>query len=311
MRVPMRETLVLAATVAAAASLTACGTVAAPSAGKSEPARTLVALTGRGGPPAGTRAEATALARRMLSRLRLPGGARRLPAQPVPSALRDPALWAGGVAALDQHRLFRLRQPMRAVAAAWTAHAPAGMTLASTGDQSGPSGVLSILVSYNPRSLPAGIDAAQLVLTVTPARSGGSLARADAQVIWFPPRSAAEYIDPSRYHVLTITVTLTNPRAHSLHKVVTSQAAIARLARALNRSPVEPIDFAHCPMIFATYRLAFAVSRHSPAAVVVSATRWPCLGAGIVAGGKSQPSLANAAVVVNTADRLLGDTPQP
>ena len=34
--------------------------------------------------------------------------------------------------------------------------------------------------------------------TIAPVSSGGSLVRADAQVIWFPPRTAAEY-DPARY----------------------------------------------------------------------------------------------------------------
>ena len=331
MGVSVKATLVLAVTLSAA-SLAACGTVSAPHAGRSQPdqARTLVALAGRGTPeggtpdggapgspaprggaPAGTRAEATALARRMLSRIRLPVGARRLHEVPVPGALRDPALWVGGVAALDEHLLFRLRQPMRVVAVAWRKHPPTGMILASTGDEGAPSGVRSMMVSYTPRSLPAGIYAAQLVLTVTPARKGGSLARADGQVIWSPPRSAAEHVDPSRYHALTITVAFADPRRHTLHKVVTSHAAIARLAKALNRSPVEPIGFANCPMIFATYRLVFAVSRHSRPVVVVTATQWPCLGAGIAVRGKSQPALADAALVVATADRLLGHTPQP
>lgn len=56
-------------------------------------------------------------------------------------------------------------------------HVPAGMSQASTGQQGGPAGVTMQEVGYTARSVPAGIYAAQLVLTVTPTRPGGSLAR--------------------------------------------------------------------------------------------------------------------------------------
>ena len=74
-------------------------------------------------------------------------------------------------------------------------------------------------------------------MTVAPAAAGGSLVRADAQVIWVPARTAAEHIDPARYHALRISVTVYNPRLRTIRRVVTSQAAIRRLADALNRSP--------------------------------------------------------------------------
>ena len=65
-----------------------------------------------------------------------------------------------------------------------------------------------------------------------------------------------------------------------------------------------------CPIVFAVYRLAFAAARHSRPVVVVSATRWPCEGAGISVAGHAQPALTNAEVVVATADHLLGFTPR-
>jgi hypothetical protein len=308
MRVPVRAGLVLAAVM----SLAACGSVAVPMASglhvRRSGTQTVVA---RRGPPAGSRAEAVTLARRMLSRLRLPAGARRLPLVPVPRPVSGPGLWAGAAAALDLHQLFELRQPMAAVAASLAARAPAGMSLASTGGLAGPAGVTSREVGYMPRSVPAGVYMAQLVLTVAPARSGGSLVRADAQVIWFPPRTAAEYIDPKGYHVLAITVMIAGPRRHTVDKVVTSQAVITRLADALDRSPVQPVQVPNCPAIFAYYRLAFAVSRHGRPGVVVLATRGPCGGAQIRVGGRRQPPLEDAGTVVAMADRLLGVTPGP
>jgi hypothetical protein len=314
MRVPVRVALVLAAV----SSVAACGSVAAPEvSGPHAHTGGTWLVPARPGPPAGSRGEASALARLMLSRLRLPPGARRLPPAPGPPLVRRTDLWAGAAASLDLDQLFVLRQPMDAVAAVVVAHAPAGMTWDSTGEMSGaadrlrPVDVTSIEAGYTAWPVPAGIYAAQLVLTLVATRSGGSLVRADAQVIWFPPPAAAEYIDPGRYHVLTITVTTFGPQQHPVHKVVTSQAAIARLARALNSSPVQPVLIANCPMIFADYRLAFAVSRHSRPAVVVSATQNPCEGAQIRAAGRRQPPLEDEGTVVAIADQLLGVTPGP
>jgi hypothetical protein len=221
-----------------------------------------------------------------------------------------PSLWGGAAAARDVHELFELPEPLGAAEAYLSGHVPTGMSLSETGQGSGPDGV-SADVSYSARSVPVGVNAAQLVLTIAPDASGGTLVRVDAQVIWYPPRTAAEYIDPARYKVLTVAVTIFNPRLHTISKVVTSQAAIARLADALNRSPVDPITFAMCPMIFATYRLGFAVAPHRRPVVIVTATKNPCLGADISVNGRKQPPLQAAATVVAIADQLLGVTPRP
>jgi hypothetical protein len=308
MRVPIMAGLV----VAIAATLAACGTVAAPMASPPHPhAGGAKPASARPAPPAGSRAEAAALARLMLSRLRLPAGTRRLPPTPVPQSVSKPSLWAGAAATLDVHQLFELARSMDAAAVVLTAHVPAGMSLAVTGETGGPAGVTSQEVGYAARSVPAGVDAAQLVLTVVPTMSGGSFVRADAQVTWIPPRTAAEYIDPARYHVLMIALTTFSPRLHTIHRVVTSQAAITRLAEALNQSQVNPITTEGCPSIFAAYRLAFAVSRQDAPGVVVTASLGPCEGAQVSVGGRKQPSLRDDAAVVAVADRLLGVTPRP
>jgi hypothetical protein len=306
MRMPVRAGLVLVA-------VAACGSVAAPPAGGGHPRAGGTAPSAAvPGPPAGSRAEAAALARLMLSRLRLPAGTRRLPPTPLPPSLSQPAVQqAGGATSLDLHQLFAVAQRLDAVAAGLAARVPGGLTRGSTGEGSGPGGVTMREVSYTARSLPAGIVAAQLVLTVVPAGSGGSLLRADAEVIWYPSRSAAEYIDPARYHVLSIAVTIFNPRLRTIRKIVTSQAVITRLAEALDRSPAEPGTAVSCPMSFATYRLALSVSRSSRPTVVVFATRWPCGGSAITVSGQVQPALADDGAVVALADQALGMTPQP
>lgn len=313
MQAVVRTGLVALASVA----LAACGSVAVPTTNRPGPhpespkPMSIKSVSAISAPPAGTRAEADALARKLLSKVRLPG-AHRLPPMPVPQSLRQPSLSGGATASVDLHRLFELPQPMQAVAAALAAKVPVRMTLGFTSASSGPADQTSAEVGYTARSVPAGVDEAQLVLTVVPGTSGGSLARADAQVILYPPRSAAEYIDPARYHVLTVSVAVGGAtREHTIRKVVTSPAVITRLAGVLDRSQANPTTTISCPIIFAGYRLAFAVSTHSVPVVVVTATRRPCEGARVSADGRMQPSLQDAARVVAAVDRLLDINPRP
>jgi hypothetical protein len=306
--------LAAAATLAACLSVAACGGRAATPAAN-QPAQRPIHIGAdsvQPGPPAGTRAEAHALATELLARLRLPPGARQLPPNSAPPSV-EPSLWAGAAAALDMQKLFELPESITTAAAFLSAHVPPGLYLSVGGQGTGlaaPPGaqVAYTDLAYEPQSVPAGVYAAQVVLTIAPDASGGSMVRVDAQVIWYPPRSAAEYIDPARYHALTVSVTALNP-LRTVTKVVTAQADITQLADSLNRSEVEPTTIANCPAIYATYRLEFAVSRHQAPVVIVTATLQPCLGVQISVDGRKQPPLEDGAGVVAIAERLIGFTP--
>jgi hypothetical protein len=300
----------LIAAVSLAVALTACGSVVTPPATGPSPSVTRSAAAVPG-PPAGSRAEAAVLARQLLARLRLPPGARRLPSEPLPPSLSEPAVeYAGGSASLDQHRLFALTQPMATAAASLAAQVPPGLGESGTGSGSGPDGITMQEVDYQPRSVPAGIANAQLVLTIAPASSGGSLLRADAQVIWYPPRSAAEYIDPARYHVLSLVVTIFGRHPHTVRKVVTSQAFIARLAETLDRSQAEPTATVVCPADFEDYQLSFSVSGSSHPTVTVRANETGCGGAQVAVNGQSQPSLADYGAVGALVRQVVPVTPE-
>ena len=127
----------VAVTVAAAVALAACGSVAArPASGPhSSPGGTPLASATRSapatpGPRAGSRPQAAALARQLLSRLRLPAGARRLPHIPVPSSLAASAYRQADVTpSLDQYQLFALTQPLDPAAAFSLAENYAGLPL--------------------------------------------------------------------------------------------------------------------------------------------------------------------------------------
>jgi hypothetical protein len=312
MRVITGAILVLAAASLTAASLTGCGTVSARPAGDPSPIPGELgsAAPGIAAPPAGNRAQADALARLLLSRLRLPAGTRRLPATPAPPFLSQPAYQAAG-AKVDDHRFFAVAEPPGALSSYLVAHVPDGMTSFGTGQLSGPGEPTTLDVGYQARPVPAGIYQAQVVLTMVPDGSGGSRLRADAQVIWYPSRTAAEYVDPARYHVLTMTVSVGGRKMRTIHKVVTSQADIAGLADALDRSPAEPPVFISCPAIFVTYQLALSVSRHTRPAVVIFANSISCGGTAITVDGRPQPGLADDGAVAAAAARALGYTPKP
>ena len=294
----MRRIIGASLVLAAAAALSACGSVTVPPVtGAHSPGSTRPATT-TPGPAAGSRAEAAALARLLLARLILPPGAARLPQTPLPPSLSG-AAYAGAVVtpSLDQYQLFALDQPMGTAAAFLAAHVPAGTGEGGTGSESGPGGATRQDVMYLDHHVPAGIAGAQLVVSVVPAAAsssgGGSLLRADAQVTWYPSRSAAEYIDPARYHVLSITVEIYGRRMHTVDQVVTSQAFIARLARALDQMQAEPLGTVACPAIFADYQVAFSVSRPGRPVVVVSSNETGCGGAGITVNGRPQPPLTD------------------
>lgn len=300
----MRVSLLAIVAVLATTGLTACGSVTAP--GTVHP-RAIPSAALLSGPPAGSRPQAAALAGLLLARLVLPPAARRLPQTPLPPSLTQPFYGPGDVSSsLDQYQLFALAQPMAASAAFLAAHVPAGLGDGGTGSESGPGGLTVQGVTYLDHQVPAGIAGAQLVLSVVPAASGGSLLRADAQVTWYPPRSAAEHIDPARYHVLNIRVWVGGRHPHIVRKVVTSQAFIARLAGALNGMQAEPLGTVNCPAIFADYTVSFSVSRSSRPAVVVTANETGCGGAGITVNGQQQPPLVDQdGTVASLVDQVV------
>jgi hypothetical protein len=212
----------------ATACLTGCGSAPAPGGGT--PATVPAAQSTV--PSGGQRAAATSDARKLLAGLRLPDTAHGAswPAAP-PRSLR-PMLPAGLKLIVDLRKLYR-RVAHYARDGWLIAHVPAGLTTGSSG-QAGNArtpGATAYYVSYNPRVLPRGIYEATLAAAVIPARGGGSLLRVDAQVAWYPPRSAAEHIYPHGYRAVIVTA----PRRYGgtgpmVARTISSGAVVTRLA---------------------------------------------------------------------------------
>lgn len=247
-------------------------------------------LDSRSGPPGGSRAEALALARKLLPRVILPPSTRALTG-PVPARLRGRGVGPGARDTVDVHRQFAAGPRQSAVARFFRLHVPAGLRFVDNGSDSDQTGLVWLDLGYLPRHLPAGIYQAEIGLTVVPAPRRGTLVRADARVIWQPPRTAAEHIDPARFASVVLTADQVLGKNHTVTRRVTSRAVIARLAGLLNSLPAAPRLAMSCPMAPVTYRAGFAVTAHGrPGVVAVSGG---CFSIALSAGGKPQPPLAD------------------
>lgn len=279
----------VAAVAAAAALLAGCGSsTISPKPPGTAGSPTLTAKPSW--PPGGSRAQALALARHMLSLLVLPSGARH-PQGQVPRRLRQPGARLGSLTMVGVHRFYSLGMPPQAASRFFGAHVPPGMRFLSNGQTGGPGGVMALDVGYVPRSLPPGIYRAELDLTLVPA-AGGSLVRADAQVIWYLARSAAEYLNPADFGAVTVRAIMLNPKRHTVTRQITSPQVIARLAGLLNGLPAAPRLVMPCPAMLTTYRVEFAAKPSGGPRVAVGTGS--CFTDQISVAGRAQPALMDA-----------------
>jgi hypothetical protein len=259
---------------------------------------------GRSGPAAGSRAEALALARAMLGRLVLPPGARPIRPSVLPARLRQPPVTIGpfrGVHYVDLHRVFAVRRQRPAGLRFLRAHVPSGMCPAGNGEYC-PAIITPGTVSYTPGAVPPGVAGADLFVTADGRAGGGSLLRADAEVVWFPPRTAAEHLDPATFRAVTISGFPAGQRP-AVTRRFTSAQVIAGLVGILNNLPASPGP-SLCPVPATLYRLAFRPSVHGRASAIVIAGG--CDGDSVKVNGIPQPALSDSGQLATAAGQLAG-----
>jgi hypothetical protein len=245
-------------------------------------------------PPSGAAGDmAREYALGLLAKLKLPAGAQQAawPAQPGRLPQPMPPDWPTD--AVTAQALYRAGASMGSVDWFLLGHAPAGMrprwAYAANGTD---RFVLDV-----PAHLPRGIAQARLAMVIIP-RGSSSLIRAEVQVVWYPPRSGAEYIRPGRYRSVTVTVPAASGarQGATVTRAFTSRAVIAELASLLNRLPgMLPTAFS-CPAMTAAparvpspYRVVFTPqSRRWPTIVAAPVGCWD---GGIVVGKHRQPAL--------------------
>jgi hypothetical protein len=288
------------AAVAVLACVAGCGTTAYRPSAAAQPEKRSAGTGSPGVPAAGTTAGAEAEARHLLAGLVLPAGARGLPQRPVPVAVSSPGQNMG--TGLDVYRLFSLPVSMDAAQRFVQAHLPPGLTSSGTGWAGDPGTPQYAVIAADvaPRAVPAGIYAAQLVYTIAPGAGGGSVLRADAQVIIFPARSAAEYLNPADIRSVTVSHTAPDPAS----RTITSRPEIARLARLVDGEHAFPLGLVFsCPAdLGPSYQLTFTPVSASRPTVTVDPGN--CMGDSVFANGVRQPALVDAGLL-SLAERLL------
>jgi hypothetical protein len=238
------------------------------------------------GPVAGSRALAVASAQRLLGLLVLPAGSRRLPARPVPPGLSQPGVSVGGPGNfLDQDRLYRLPLTVTHAITFLRAHELPGTVDSGTSGGGNADGVTITAIAFTNRSVPPGINQIDLVETLTPEPGGSSLLRADAQVLWYPPRSAAEYLIATRFRSVRITLTPSD----GSKTVQGGQRTIRALVAVLNSMHATPRLIFPCPMEWPLYKLVFAPAAPAQRAVIVQSDS--CGTDQVSVGGRPQPEL--------------------
>jgi hypothetical protein len=300
---------VLAGAVVAVTVVAGCGTVRAgtPGAAAKAGGQVAAARTPSAGPVSGSAKEAQRLAGKLLSRLVLPAGAHRIPWHPAP-VLRQTGIPVGVSQQAVARGLWLVPRSMSALDTFIRAHPPGGLLSRGFG-HAGPRGQIpSEQATFVVRSLPAGIERAWLVLQITPAGRTVSTLRAGSEVLWYPPRSAAEYLAPARFHAVTVAARFLNPKPRVVRRTFASAAVIARLARFLDGLPAAPGGITSCSVISVTYTLAFKSSAAAWPYLVATASG--CGGVGITVNGRTQPGLADPnSLIVRAAKAALAGHP--
>jgi hypothetical protein len=284
-RGPFRLPRLLCAVACAAVVLSGCG---------SQPfsARPSAARTSSAAPAASPRQRAvTDAARIMASFPRPPGAVRTGPIASLTRLFDRPAT-------PDLASVTRWwRMPGRPQAAlAWIgAHLPSGFTPDGTGTGNG--------LRMDTFALPAvpGVLTQRSLLVEVMSEGARTAVRADAQVIWQPPRPASERIPPGATVVTIARLPASGPGPASKRPAeppvtITDRVKVARIAAAVDGLSLYPPGEFSCPADFGGgIRLTFRASGNGPVLALVTSHDTGCQGVSLVIGGKGQPQLAGAA----------------
>jgi hypothetical protein len=304
------------ALVSAAGAQPAQASGGQPSAARPTPA---AAQGEQAAPPSGTRAESRRLARRLLARVVLPAGARVYHGKHVPAPLRGPAGEIVADHSVDVHKVFAERQSLRRTFEFLTHHHPAGLSSDGTGEtyklEHGRRVVLEEDVTYVPDRIGRDFSAIAVTVEVTSTARGHSMSRADVQVLWYPPRSAAEHLTARDFRAVRIHAWIYGKNESQVTRTFRQQAIIGKLARVLNSRPASPGGWESCPLITETYELTFVpVRSHAEVTVDVSG----CFEYDVTVAGHVEPALVDNGSVEHIAHHLLRrhtptnpDTPAP
>jgi hypothetical protein len=232
-------------------------------------------------------AEGNRFARGLLARVGLAAGARRATSAPVEMQVPPTFGWGPGPDMTDVAAVWRVPLPMGQAVAFFERHQPAGLRLMladSTGRVSGViAGTVNTVLEFGRGAVPAGIWAAQLLVSLHSDGAAASFVRADIQVAWYEARSADEYIAGLR------AMTIDGPRGT---RTFTASAVIAKMAGLLNGLPAASAAQNPCAGQGGGYDVQFAVRRGAVPWTDVQATQG-CWAVDVVVDNVGQPTLSD------------------
>ncbi len=263
---------------------------------------------------AGDRTLALAVARSLVGAVRV--SSRPISLEDVPRA--SPIRSAPGRPAtpnvVDVDRIWRVPGRPRAALAAVRHSHPAGLLVNGEGS-GGRHGVGEREVEYfwyvsfqaPPRP---GLGSEQLSVSMTAAPGGGTLLRADGQVVWLNVRSAAERV-PAGVSSIEVTRGAGHGRA-SLRRTITAAASVARIVTALDRLPIVQPGTVVCPDEQVQPLVVHLIFRSAQEQTLAQASQAAgpevdgCAPMRFSVGGRELQPLSGGAGVIDIVDRALG-----
>ena len=297
-----------AAVVAVLCAL-ALGACSAPAAGpRPEHHVAPASLTRAKAPPAISNEQlAKKVATQLLASLRLPRGAVRLA-----KGSRGLVTWWQGpkTKTIDYHHYFWLPGDPSVVLNEITVArgaTPQGGTTGESGNPPGPDW-WSITYAWPVRN---GLFSEEVTLQDERGARGGSVLRADSDVVWLPAKSKYDVVAAGA-KVVTIVATRTTPNS-APHKVtttitVTDPARIAAIAGLVDRQHVTLDVTMSCPAEtgYETVQIAFRTSKRALPYSVVTVTPDCPWAVSIETGGHEGDPLTGAVQIIALLHRLVG-----
>jgi hypothetical protein len=270
------------AAVAALLLLAGCGNALAGSS---------VAGPAAGGPEA----RALALARRLVSELRLPAGAAPERLSKLPPGLDAPGAPSHGWARAT--RIFAVRATPRTVWTALLTHAPFS--------EAPPASVLPQAVSATTPAPEPGVDATIASVSVAPLSRTTTAVVAYADAAWLPVRSPAEHLDPRDFRAVTASVIRLFPSSRVAARTSTSAQVIAKMTAYLNALQPVPQIVMSCPAAAYAFTIRFTPKTSRYPTVLVATDSCP-RSYQVTVNGRAQPPLWDTGGLETMARELMG-----
>lgn len=263
-----------------------------------------------GGSAAAARSAARADAARLLARLQLPPGAKRVTKVPGGGGgwLAKPFSWPATPNLVDHHQWWVIDRSVGATSGYIRAHKPTGSKLSLRGGASGTGTAVSAL-GYSWPSITGVLASRQVIIELVALPGHRTGLRVDAQVVWITPRPASERI-PTSVNRLRVTVR----RANAVRQgplTFMSRSKIEKVVAVLNELPRAQPGARACPAdpgVFVTLRFYVAGAARPTAVALIDP--YGCGGVTLTLNGRRRPALASGPIPGESAGTSLIDVLQ-